>query len=121
AKALHHLKSGGNILAVGRDASPQSIYNNPSLFPGLFPWLFPYGFGGFDNSRITKTIPLATHVQSLLMYGDKRFQVDPYFPFIAFNQDQIRQSSVGGYLLTKRRNFNDVVDRIHNVDLEALS
>ncbi|TFY51361.1 hypothetical protein EVJ58_g10611 [Rhodofomes roseus] len=67
------LVDGKPMLAYGHGAAPSSMYHNPELFPGLFPWLFPYGLGGFENEYIqTKT--------------------DEYFPFIVFNQEQIRGS-----------------------------
>jgi hypothetical protein len=56
-KALQHLREGGNILSIGQRETPESIYNNPSLFPGMMPWLFPYGLGGFDNSAQLVKIP----------------------------------------------------------------
>lgn len=118
--ALRHLRNGGNVLSVGRKASPESVYDNPQLFPGMFPWLFPYGYGGFGNERVMFKIPLVRHVRSLLMYADRRFQEDAYFPFIVFNQSQIRQSSVGGYLLTERKNFGQVANKILDLDPSAL-
>ncbi|EPT00898.1 hypothetical protein FOMPIDRAFT_1102538, partial [Fomitopsis schrenkii] len=54
------------------------------------------------------------------MYSDRRFQTDYYFPFITFNQEQIRGSTRGGYLLTERKNFSNVVDTILNVDKDVL-
>ncbi|KZT18402.1 hypothetical protein NEOLEDRAFT_1026735, partial [Neolentinus lepideus HHB14362 ss-1] len=71
AIALEHLRSGSKVLAYGHDDSPASTYNNPALYPGMFPWLFPYGLGGFANSNMKKSVPHATHVQWLLMYGDR--------------------------------------------------
>ncbi|RXW13810.1 hypothetical protein EST38_g12041 [Candolleomyces aberdarensis] len=49
AAALHHLRSGGHILAVGHSDSPESMYDNPQFYPQAYPWLFPYGFGGIDG------------------------------------------------------------------------
>ncbi|KAJ2913327.1 hypothetical protein MD484_g7083, partial [Candolleomyces efflorescens] len=46
AAALQHLKNGGSMLAVGHSGDPQSMYNNPNLYPAMFPWLFPHGMGG---------------------------------------------------------------------------
>ncbi|KAI0026756.1 hypothetical protein K488DRAFT_16196, partial [Vararia minispora EC-137] len=58
---------------------------------------------------------------ALLMYYDKRFQLDPVFPLIAINHSQIRDSGTGGYLLTKKRNFPEIAKQIMNVDIEALT
>jgi hypothetical protein len=57
AIALNHLTSNKKILAIGHEPTPQSIYNNPQLFPQMMPWLFPYGFGRYwewlaDHSHI---------------------------------------------------------------------
>ncbi|TFK58954.1 hypothetical protein BDN72DRAFT_781405, partial [Pluteus cervinus] len=36
ATALKHMNSGGKILAIGRSSQPESLYNNPSLYPQMF-------------------------------------------------------------------------------------
>ncbi|KAI0361479.1 hypothetical protein OH77DRAFT_1360707, partial [Trametes cingulata] len=54
------------------------------------------------------------------LYGDRRFQYDRCFPFIVFNQEQIRGSAQGGYLLTARRDFQSVSERILSLDRGAL-
>ncbi|KAI0351829.1 hypothetical protein OH77DRAFT_1410232, partial [Trametes cingulata] len=60
------------------------------------------------------------HIRFCLLYGDRRFQTDEYFPFIAFNHEQIRASTRGGYLLTTRRNFDTVADNLLSLDSKAL-
>ncbi|EIN03437.1 hypothetical protein PUNSTDRAFT_117024 [Punctularia strigosozonata HHB-11173 SS5] len=54
------------------------------------------------------------------MYHDKRFQVDEYFPFIVFNQDQISQASIAGILMAKRKHMRHLPNRIKMLDQEAL-
>ncbi|OCH89704.1 hypothetical protein OBBRIDRAFT_696602, partial [Obba rivulosa] len=49
AASLKHLQNGGSVIAYGHASQPESLYNNPGLFPSMFPWLFPYGTGGFEN------------------------------------------------------------------------
>ena len=49
AIALKHLTDNKKIAAVGHHKNPESIYNNPQLFPQMMPWLFPYGLGGIGN------------------------------------------------------------------------
>ncbi|KAK0197645.1 hypothetical protein F5146DRAFT_921247, partial [Armillaria mellea] len=44
------------------------------------------------------------------MYHDKRFQTDINFPFVAFSHEQIKASTTGGYLLTKKDKFHDISD-----------
>src|SRR5271170_3996947 len=91
AIALRHLTSNQKILAVDHAARPESIYNNPQLFPQMMPWLFPYGLGGIENPYQQGQVSDIRHKKYLLMYYDKRFQKDPYFPLIAFNHEQIKQ------------------------------
>ncbi|KZT03006.1 uncharacterized protein LAESUDRAFT_660460, partial [Laetiporus sulphureus 93-53] len=86
----------------------------------MFPWLFPYGLGGVENPLIKTRLDRAIHIRSLLYYADRRFQTDYYFPFIVFNQQQIRDSTRGGYLLTERRNFHEVADRVLSVKPDVL-
>jgi len=121
AIALKHLTSNKKILAVGHEALPQSIYNNPQLFPQMMPWLFPYGLGGIGNSLQQKPLSDLMHKRHLLMYYDKRFQKDPYFPLIAFNHEQIKQSTTAGYLLTAKSKFEDISKRLMEVDVKTLT
>lgn len=120
ALAVKHFTSGGSVLAYGHSADPSSIYNDPKLFPRLFPWLYPYGLGGFANAGIKTTLSRIAHIRFCLTYHDRRFQTDDYFPFIAFNHEQIRASATGGYLLTTRRNFPAVAENLLNLDRAAL-
>ncbi|TFK58112.1 hypothetical protein BDN72DRAFT_735932, partial [Pluteus cervinus] len=79
--ALKHMNSEGKMLAVGHAVSPESIYNNPRLYPQMFPWLFPYGYGGVGSRKFTVEgdqeekgfIPISEkeHKRHLLMYYDK--------------------------------------------------
>jgi len=53
------------------------------------------------------------------MYYDKRFQKDPHFPLIAFNHEQMKESTTAGYLTAEKRSFDDITDRLMNVNLEV--
>ncbi|KAJ3552729.1 hypothetical protein NM688_g3999 [Phlebia brevispora] len=121
AAAVNHLRQGGSFVTYGHDSQMQSMYHNSELYPGLFPWLFPYGLGGFDNSLVSIGIPHKRHIQYLLNYYDRRFQRDEYFPFIAFNHSQIKASSRGAYVLTEKRHFDTVVEKVLNIDQDALN
>ena len=44
------------------------------------------------------------------MYYNKRFQLDQYFPFIAFNHEQIKNSTTGGFVLADRQSFETIAD-----------
>ena len=55
------------------------------------------------------------------MYYDKWFQKDPHFPLIAFNHEQMKESTTAGYLTAERKLFQDITDRLMNVNLEVLS
>jgi hypothetical protein len=79
--ALTYLNKGGKMLAVGHSSTLKSMYNNLQLYPQMFLWLFPYGLGGIGSTQLSE----AAHKHYLLMYHDKRFQTDVYFPFVAFS------------------------------------
>ncbi|KAH7905989.1 hypothetical protein BJ138DRAFT_968207, partial [Hygrophoropsis aurantiaca] len=120
ARAMKHLMEGGKVLAIGHSEHPESLYNNPQLYPQMFPWLFPYGLGGLGQPHFKKKLSIAHHKKHLLMYHDKRFQVDEHFPLIAFNHEQIRDSTTAGFVLTNKRAFTDIVDRMFAIDLCVL-
>ncbi|KAI9058820.1 hypothetical protein FKP32DRAFT_1553306, partial [Trametes sanguinea] len=54
------------------------------------------------------------------MYGDRRFQQDRSFAYVAFSHEQVRACVSGGYLLTNKSNFSQVADKILQVDMDAL-
>lgn len=121
-RAVKHLREEDqNVLLIGHAEKPESMYNNPSLYPMAFPWLFPYGLGGIGSvDHDTMQMSDMMHKRRLLMYHDKRFQLDEYFPLVAFNQEQMKGGTTGGYLLTERRNFNEIADRLMNIDVGIL-
>ncbi|TFK51591.1 hypothetical protein OE88DRAFT_1712692 [Heliocybe sulcata] len=55
------------------------------------------------------------------MYHDKRFQLDQYFPIIAFNQEQIKSSTTGGFLAADRNSFNDITNRLLSINKFVLA
>ncbi|KAH7907843.1 hypothetical protein BJ138DRAFT_1013889, partial [Hygrophoropsis aurantiaca] len=120
AKAIQHLMEGGKVLAIGHSANPESLYDNPQLYPQTFPWLFPYGLGGIGQLHFKKKLSSARHKKHLLMYYDKRFQMDEHFPLIAFNHEQIKDSTTAGFVLTNKNSFKDVVTRLFAVDTSTL-
>lgn len=120
AAAVHHLAGGGHVMAVGHDNLALSTFNNPGLYPQMFPWLFPYGKGGLDQPQHKRIISSATRKKWLLQYHDKRFQTDSFFPLIALNQEQIKQSSKGSRVMANRKNFANISDRLLNLDLGVL-
>jgi len=121
AHALEHLMTEGKILLMGHSKEPQSLYKNPQLFPAMLPWLFPYGLGGIGNTRHQGKLSSMAHKRHLLMYHDKRFQTDPYFPLIAFNHEQIMDSTTGGYLTAEKASFTDISERLLDIDMKVLA
>ena len=105
ALALQHLIKDQNILFVGHGTKPESMFNNCQLFPSMMPWLFPYGLGGIGNPNIMGPMSSILQKKYLLMYHDKRFQTDPGFPLLAFNQEQIQQSSSAGFVTAEKALF----------------
>ncbi|KAJ7155811.1 hypothetical protein C8R46DRAFT_910430, partial [Mycena filopes] len=97
--ALQHLTHKGSMLGIGRSELPVSMYDEPSAYPGMFPWLFPYGKGGIGHPSHANKQGDLSRKRALLMYHDKRFQVDTYFPMIAFNHEQLKAASTGSILL----------------------
>lgn len=76
AIALQHLNTFGKVLVIGRANEPISLYDNPQAYPQIFPWLFSYGMGGV-GLKIHKNIFSESKIKKhLLMYYDKRFQLD---------------------------------------------
>ena len=118
AKALQHLNSGGKMLAIGHAEQPESIWNNPHLYPQMFPWLFPYGLGGIGT---VKGISDQEHKRHLLMYHDKRFQTDPTFPFVAFSHEQIKASTSQSFLLADKGLFKDITNRLLSLNVHAIN
>ena len=108
ALALQHLIKDQKILFVGHDSKPESMFNNSQLFPSMMPWLFPYGLGGIGNSKIIGRMSSITQKKYLLMYHDKRFQTDPAFPLMAFNQEQIQASSSASFVTAEKSYFAEV-------------
>lgn len=121
AKALNHLANEGKVLGIGRAEHPQSMYDNPQSYPQMFPWLFPYGLGGIGKPEHRRVFGEMSHKKHLLMYYDKRFQTDLYFPMIAFNHEQIKGCTTGSFLLTKKRNFPRFAQELETLDLTTLA
>ncbi|KAF9038749.1 hypothetical protein BJ165DRAFT_1352579, partial [Panaeolus papilionaceus] len=111
--ALHHLRTGGKMLTIGHASEPTSTYNNMQLYPQMFPWLFPYGYGGIGQDHLIGKISELEHKRRLLMYWDKRFQLDRHFPMIAFNHHQIK-SNVNGSFIFAKPTLQSIVDRLNN-------
>ena len=61
--AVERFKSNGFILGIGQGSQPESLYDNPQLYPQMFPWLFPYGHGGVRNQKIQKHVADRTRKQ----------------------------------------------------------
>ncbi|KAA1478463.1 hypothetical protein DENSPDRAFT_788155 [Dentipellis sp. KUC8613] len=121
AHAIQHLLSGNAALGIGRAAEPESLYDNPQLYPQAFPWLFPYGLGGIGNMNGFKKLSDITRVRSLLLHHDKRFQLEPFFPLVALNHQQIKHTATGGYLTTQRKDFANIAERILKIDIDTMT
>ena len=120
AKAIEHIRAGGKVLAYGHDEQPESIFKNPKLLPGMFPWLFPYGLGGLENTFIRGRFGRDRHIQHCMLYHDRRFQLDHFFPFVLHSHNAIRSAWLGGYLLSKMKNFRRVADTMMQLKGSAL-
>src|ERR1700733_15758650 len=87
----------------------------------MLPWLFPYGLGGIGQIEHKYKLSSMMHKRHLLMYYDKWFQKYPHFPLIAFNHEQMKESTTAGYLMAERKSFHNIADRLMNINLEVLS
>ncbi|KAF5309724.1 hypothetical protein D9611_014437 [Ephemerocybe angulata] len=117
AAATRHLRTGhSSVLAVGHAEKPESKYNNPQLYPQIYPWLFPYGAGGIGNARLHGLISDFNQKKWMLMYHDKRFQVETRFIIVGFNDEQITGGSTGSRIVAKRSNFQSIASRVHLVN-----
>ena len=102
ATVLKHLKSNNSkVLAIGHNDTPESLYNNIQLYPHMFPHLFPYGLGGVGCQKRRLRMGEMHHIRWLLIYHDKQFLLDPHFPLIALNHQQIKLSNKGSYIMAK--------------------
>ena len=81
---MKYFEKGNKALGIGKSSKPESIWDNPQLYPSMFPWLFPYGYGGLGNKCINIPVGDAVRKRNWLMYHDKRFQTDQFFSLIAF-------------------------------------
>ena len=120
ARALQHLAERGSVLGISHDSKPQSMYDNPQAYPQMFPWLFPYGFGGIGQKCHFAKISEVNHKKKLLMYYDKRFQTDFYFPMVAFNHEQLKAGVTGSFLLAKRKKWPDISNRLKSLNRDVL-
>ena len=119
-RALQHLFDKGATLGISHDSNPQSMYDNPQAYPQMFPWLFPYGCGGIGQKCHFGKISETIHKQNLLMYHDKRFQTDFYFPMIAFNHEQLKAGVTGSFLLAKRKMWPSISNRLKTINYDVL-
>ncbi|TFK59151.1 hypothetical protein BDN72DRAFT_873081 [Pluteus cervinus] len=55
------------------------------------------------------------------MYYDKRFQTDAFFPFVAFSHQQIKACVTGGNLVVDRGNFDQITERVMNLNPTVLT
>jgi hypothetical protein len=109
-------KCSFSVHGLRRSELPVSMYDEVGAYPGMFPWLFPYGKGGIGHQSHSKKTRELTRKRNLLRYHDKCFQVDTYFPMIAFNHEQLKAASTGSMLLAKRSIFDGVARRLSAVN-----
>ena len=121
AIAMDHMEKTRKVLAIGHEKELQALYHSPLLNPKIFPWLLPYGLGGIGNAAHNEKSSMMAHKGYLLMYHVKHFQTDPHFPLIAFNHEQIMESTMGGYWLTNKQTFPIFADQLLNPNVDVLS
>ncbi|KAF5344629.1 hypothetical protein D9757_013899 [Collybiopsis confluens] len=121
AIAVKHLDDGGKFMCTSHAANPESIWNNPHLYGKMFPWLFPYGMGCVGSTKLgSSVLSEEAHKKFLLLYHDKRFQMDLSFPFVAFSHEQIKQGTTQSFLLANSNKIDDISARLLTVDKNEL-
>ena len=63
-----------------------------------------------------KKARVSSYQQTAVMYHDKRFQCDLYFPIITFNHEQLKSGITGSFLVVKRQNFASILRRLQTLD-----
>ncbi|KAJ3820165.1 hypothetical protein F5880DRAFT_1451437, partial [Lentinula raphanica] len=117
--AAQHLDKEGKFLRISPSSSPQSLWNNPHLYPKMFPWLFPFGLGGLGSYK-GSSFSEKSHLKFLMLYHDKRFQRDESFPFVAFIQQQIKATTSQTFLMADSNKFDTISERFLSIDHKVL-
>ncbi|KAJ3969038.1 hypothetical protein EV361DRAFT_779802, partial [Lentinula raphanica] len=104
---------------ISPSSSPESLWNNPQLYPKMFPWLFPFGLGGLGSYK-GRAFSEKSHLKYWLLYHDKRFQQDESFPFVAFSQQQIKAGTSQAFLMADSNKFDEVANRFLSIDQKVL-
>ena len=60
------------------------------------------------------------HKEHLLMYHDKCFQKDPGFIFAAFSHQQIKTTTLGGFLLADSGKIDEILEHFLSLDQQTL-
>lgn len=79
--------------------------DDPNHLLATFPVLFPYGLGGFEVDRPVK-LTYEEHARWALQYSDRRFRLDPHFPFQIFGVLQKRRICSSARLQMNKSSFN---------------
>ena len=116
AISMRHWNGNEKVLGIGHSPKPQSIHDNPTLYPQMFPWLFPYGLGGIRALKQSES----EHKRFLLMYHDKCFQQDPGFLFATFSHSQIKASTTGGFLMAESGKISEISNRFLSLNQQTL-
>jgi hypothetical protein len=120
AIALKHITDNGSVLAIGHKKNQNQFTEILNYFPKCYLG-FPIWTWWYWKYSSKNHISDIAHKQHLLMYYDKRFQLDPHFPLIAFNHEQIKESTTAGYLLAQKSNFENISKRLLNINQDVLS
>ncbi|OBZ72854.1 hypothetical protein A0H81_07001 [Grifola frondosa] len=70
------------------------------------------GLGGLENNAGYKRVSEERRKQQLLI---------AIFPLVAFNHEQIKNSTTAGYLLAERSKFTDIADRLLHLNNDTLT
>ena len=94
---------------------------DPSFFPSAFPTLYPYGVGGFQDLYRIPSVPVDTHIKTLLLQYHELYACHEIFMFVVYNVIQRREICGSSRLVTDRRMLPNVCEILRQLDYETIS
>jgi hypothetical protein len=95
------------------------MYHNVMAYPGMFPWSLPYSKRGIGHVAHKNELGDMARKRNLLLYHDKRSQMDVYFHMVTFNHEQLKGSAQGANVLVRRSKFADIFRRLLTMNPEV--
>src|SRR5581483_7301421 len=94
-------------------------WDDPRYFTAAFPTLFPTGDGGHLDERHIP-VSLASFAEWALSHHSSRFARHKTFLYLLYDVIQLRSSSLGNTLLTKRNRWRSAARDIESLTVNQL-